>query len=218
MTRLRGTLARKGRNGPASQGLYRYRASTLPDQSGQEHPSQPVAADGGPCGNITRQTVSRESARRKTMSNSVFKGIVHGKIIELEQEPGLPDGQTVTVAIQRIVTPLSSLPKELPPPVESWCEHIVFDLAVSPTEKVVKGTRLLAEQLVAELEQGKSDEALRKTHPELTPADAAALRNSRWPIGLRQSFGGWAEDAEELDRYLEWTRQNRKLKRRVIEE
>ena len=30
MTRLRGTLARKGRNGLASQGLYYYRASIRP--------------------------------------------------------------------------------------------------------------------------------------------------------------------------------------------
>ena len=38
------------------------------------------------------------------------------------------------------------------------------------------------------------------------------------PEGLRSSFGGWAEDAEELDKYLEWTRHNRKLSRREIEE
>ena len=153
------------------------------------------------------------------MSNSIFKGVVHGKTIELEQEPGLPEGQAVTVAIQRVGTPLPTPPKELPPPVESWCERIVFDSAVSPTEKVVKGTRLLAEELVAELAQGKSDEAMLEAHPELTPEDVAALRNyALWSPGLRQSFGGWAEDAEELDRYLEWTRQNRKLKRREIED
>lgn len=29
--------------------------------------------------------------------------------------------------------------------------------------------------------------------------------------GLRRSFGGWADDAEELDRYLEWTREERKV-------
>jgi len=27
--------------------------------------------------------------------------------------------------------------------------------------------------------------------------------------GLRRAFGGWAEEAEELDAYLEWNRQQR---------
>ena len=36
--------------------------------------------------------------------------------------------------------------------------------------------------------------------------------------GLRRSFGAWAEDAEELDAYLEWNRQQRKQSRRGIEE
>jgi hypothetical protein len=31
--------------------------------------------------------------------------------------------------------------------------------------------------------------------------------------GLRRAFGGWAEDAEELDAYLEWNRQQRKISR-----
>ena len=97
--------------------------------------------------------------------------------------------------------------------------RIVFDSAVSPTEKVVKGTRLFAEALVAELEQGKDDEEFRKTHPELTAEDLVALRNyARTPIGLRRSFGAWADDAEELDKYLEWNRQQRKVDRREIEE
>ncbi len=32
--------------------------------------------------------------------------------------------------------------------------------------------------------------------------------------GLRRAFGAWAEDAEEVDRFLEWTRAQRKLERR----
>lgn len=28
------------------------------------------------------------------------KGVVHGKLIELEHEPGLPDGQQVTVTVE----------------------------------------------------------------------------------------------------------------------
>jgi hypothetical protein len=35
--------------------------------------------------------------------------------------------------------------------------------------------------------------------------------------GLRRSFGAWAEDAEELDRYLEWNRQQRKIGRPEVE-
>ena len=38
------------------------------------------------------------------------------------------------------------------------------------------------------------------------------------PEGLRRSFGGWAEDAEELDKYLDWTRQQRKVRRPEIQE
>jgi hypothetical protein len=34
--------------------------------------------------------------------------------------------------------------------------------------------------------------------------------------GLRRAFGGWAEDAEELDTYLEWNRQQRKMSRPEI--
>ena len=33
----------------------------------------------------------------------IMHGIVHGKTIELEQEPGLPDGQQVTVALQPLL-------------------------------------------------------------------------------------------------------------------
>lgn len=44
------------------------------------------------------------------MSSSVFKGVVHGKTIELDQEPGLPDGQPVTVTVQP--TPIG---RKLPP-------------------------------------------------------------------------------------------------------
>jgi len=105
------------------------------------------------------------------------------------------------------------------PQVETWCERIVFDSSVSSTEKVVKGTPLLAEALVVEMQQGKTDAELLKAHPNLKAEDVAALRNyARWPTGLRQAFGAWADEAAELDKYLAWTRQNRKLRRREIEE
>ena len=77
----------------------------------------------------------------------VLKGIVHGKVIELEREAGLPDGQAVTVTVQ-------PLPEKRLPPGE----------------------------------------------------------------GIRRSAGAWADDAEELDGYLEWNRQQRELGRREIPE
>jgi hypothetical protein len=74
--------------------------------------------------------------------------VIHGKMIELAEESGFPDGQEVTVSLR---------------PVE----------------------------------------------PSETP----------WPPGegLRRAFGGWAEDAEELDQFLEWNRQQRKIDRPEIE-
>lgn len=46
------------------------------------------------------------------MSNAqaILKGVIHGRTIELEQEPGLPDGQSVTVTVQPIVQQTRRLP------------------------------------------------------------------------------------------------------------
>ncbi len=79
---------------------------------------------------------------------SALRGVIHGKLIELAEEAGLPDGQEVTVSLK---------------PVE----------------------------------------------PSETPLPAGE--------GLRRSFGGWAEDAEELDQFLEWNRQQRKINRPEID-
>jgi uncharacterized protein (DUF433 family) len=145
---------------------------------------------------------------------TTIQGVIHGKMIELEKEPGLPDGQAVEVTIQRI----EKIPEDLPR-VELWMDRLVFDSAVHALERIVKGTHLTAEALVGELAQGRSDEEMLQAHPELVREDVVALRHyARTPVGLRQSFGGWAEDAEELDKYLEWTRQQRKIGRRGIED
>lgn len=40
-----------------------------------------------------------------------MKGIVHGKVIKLDEEPGLPDGQPVNVTVE----PVSSVEGKLPP-------------------------------------------------------------------------------------------------------
>ena len=79
---------------------------------------------------------------------SALRGVIHGKLIELAEEAGLPDGQEVTVSLN---------------PVE----------------------------------------------PSETPLPPGE--------GLRRSFGGWAEDAEELDQFLEWNRQPRKINRPEID-
>jgi hypothetical protein len=83
---------------------------------------------------------------------------------------------------------------------------------------VIKGTRLLVDDMVKSATAGRTDLELRQLHPELTPADVEAVRNNaRVPEGLRRSFGEWAADAEDLDEYLEWARQQRKVQRSELE-
>ena len=150
-----------------------------------------------------------------TNQGTALKGVVHGRMIELDRELGLPDGETVTVMVQyaKVVAP------EDIPRAELWLDRLVFDSSVLPGERIVKGTKLAAESLVAEIEQGASDQGLLQVHPELTPEDVQALRVfARVPAWIRRTAGAWAEDAEELDEYLEWTRQQRKIGRREIGE
>ena len=145
---------------------------------------------------------------------STLHGIVHGKTIQLEEAPGLPDGQPVAVSIQR----LEPIPEDIPR-VELWSDRLVFDPAVHPLERIVKGTRLSAETLVSELAQGPSDEQMMQTHPELVKEDLIALRHyAQVPVGLRLSIGACADEAEDLDKYVAWTREHRKFRRREIEE
>ena len=79
------------------------------------------------------------------MSHStVFRGIVHGKIIELDQELGLPEGQPVEVTVQPV--PLANAAGE----------------------------------------------------------------------SLQRAFGGWSDEADELDEFLKWNRNQRKQGREII--
>jgi uncharacterized protein (DUF433 family) len=149
----------------------------------------------------------------------VLQGVVHGRIIELERDLGVPDGETVTVTVQyaKVGSP-EEFPEDLPRS-ELWAERLVFDPSVLPGERVVKGTKLAAEPLVAEIERGASNEAVLQAHPELAPEDVEALRVfARVPAWIRRTAGAWAGDAEEFDGYLEWTRQQRKSGFREIEE
>jgi uncharacterized protein (DUF433 family) len=149
----------------------------------------------------------------------VLQGVVHGRVIELERELGVPDGETVTVTVQyaKIQSP-EPLPKDLPR-AELWADRLVFDPSILPGERVIKGTKLAAEPLVAEIERGASDEAVLQAHPELTPEDVEALRVfARVPAWIRRTAGSWAGDAAELDEYLEWARQQRASGHRENEE
>ncbi len=136
------------------------------------------------------------------MSVTVLTGVIRGRTIELEQKPELPDGQRVSVQVE---------PEEPPP---KWLERFTVDPSIALGKLLVKGTRLLVDDLVEFVEKGRSDEELRRLHPELTAEDVDAVRRyAKVPEGLRKSFGGWAEDTEELDKYLEWNRQHRELSR-----
>jgi uncharacterized protein (DUF433 family) len=140
-----------------------------------------------------------------------LRGVIHGKMIELTHEPGLPEGMAVEVTLE--TTPA---PRPAPP---WWLEHLDVDPTVKLGKFVVKGTRLLADALVEEMETGRSDQELLHMHPELTLKGVAAAREyAKLPVEMRRCFGAWAEDAEELDKYLEWTRQQRKVGRRRIED
>lgn len=153
------------------------------------------------------------------MSSTLFEGVVHGKTIELDQAPGLPDGQRVGIELHALTEKRKLDSAASIPPVETWLDRLVFDRAAHPSERVVKGTRLEAEGLVAELAAGRSEEELRKRYAELTAEDVTALRNyALAPATFRRLCGAWAEDAEELGQFLEETRRARKLPRRGIEE
>ncbi len=150
-----------------------------------------------------------------------YTGIVHGRFVELDREPPLPDGQAVyvTVAPQyATIIPAEPIPDDIPR-AEQWVDRLVFDPAVLSGQRIVKGTNLAAEPLVGEIERGASDNDLLHAHPELTAADVDALRAyARTPALIRQSAGIASDDAAELDEYLEWSRRHRQIGRRGIEE
>jgi uncharacterized protein (DUF433 family) len=144
-------------------------------------------------------------------------GVVHGKAIELAQELGLPDGQEVTVTVRPVPQEGAVIvPKE---PLPWWLDRLDIDPSVRKGKYVVKGTRLLADDLVVQMEQGQSDDRLLQAHPELTTPDLAAVREyAKVPAGLRRLAGAWAEEAEELDEFLEWNRRQKRVNRRLMPE
>lgn len=150
---------------------------------------------------------------------TALKGVVHGSVIELDRDLGLPDGQPVSVTLEfATILPPGPIPDDLPRS-ERWLDRLVFDSSVLPGVRIVKGTNLAADSLLTEIEQGASDGALRQAYPQLTAQDVEALREyARVPDGIRRTAGAWAEDADELDEYLAWARQQRKVGRRELDE
>jgi uncharacterized protein (DUF433 family) len=147
---------------------------------------------------------------------ATLHGVIHGKTIELETESGLDDDQAVSVEIRPIMR-VETQPVQPEPPW--WMKHFDIDPSVRRGKFVVKGTHLLADTLVDQLEAGRTDPELLSTHPELTSTAVAAVREyAKVPVEMRRSFGAWAEESEELDEYLEWTRQHRKVDRRGIDD
>jgi hypothetical protein len=104
-------------------------------------------------------------------SSPALKGVIHGRLIELDREPGLPDGQEVVVTVE---------------PVAASCPP-------RPPVFLSDESRRQWEEAWAQVK-------------DLPPGE-----------GLRRAFGAWAEDAEEVDKFLEWSRAQRKLERRPLD-
>jgi uncharacterized protein (DUF433 family) len=140
----------------------------------------------------------------------MLKGVIRGKAIELTEETGLPEGQEVIVEVQPILAR-----KPVPePPIPSWLARLEVNPAVRAGKLAIKGTSLLADELVARLEEGWKEEQLLRAYPSLAPEDVAAVREyAKVPQEMRRCFGAWAKDAAELDEYLEWNRRQRKVSR-----
>jgi uncharacterized protein (DUF433 family) len=148
---------------------------------------------------------------------TTIQGVIHGKTIELNEAPCLPDGEAVVVTIERAATPASVAPAQKSPQVEDWIDRLVFDSSVPVGGRIVKGTRLSAEAIVREIAVGRGDDELLASNPGLTAEDLKALRQfAKLPEAFRLTFGAWWEDGEELERYVESLRQRRRRGRLEI--
>jgi hypothetical protein len=61
------------------------------------------------------------------MTTSI-RGIVHGKVIELDQEPGFPEGQEVAVTLQPISPGTGPVPKQASHDLPKWEGQILGKL------------------------------------------------------------------------------------------
>jgi len=96
---------------------------------------------------------------------ATMQGVIHGKTVKPERERGLPEGQRVADDV---------CPLDEPP---AWLERFVVDPTELAEKFVIKGTRLLVDDLVQIVEEVRSDDELRQVHPELTPIDIEAVRH-----------------------------------------
>ncbi|HZU35876.1 MAG TPA: hypothetical protein VFA18_08210 [Gemmataceae bacterium] len=69
---------------------------------------------------------------------AALKGIVHGKLIELDQEPGLPDGQTVSVTLQPTGPMKQAVREQARPDLPRWEGEVLGKL----TREEIYGERL----------------------------------------------------------------------------
>ena len=113
---------------------------------------------------------------------TTLRGVIRGKLIELEKEPGFTDGQTVAVEIRPLEDKQGAGARASQVPgVETWMDRLVFEPSILPGERVVKGTALPAEALVQELEAGTDGRGIAQS------TSAAQLRtNSRWITAVRR--------------------------------
>lgn len=143
-----------------------------------------------------------------------IQGVIHGRTIELETEPGLPDGQTVSVDIRPAATSTAAAEQASP----WWLERLEVNPGLRRGKFAVKGTRVLVDPLVEAIEAGRSGHDLLREHPEMTQQDLDAVREyAKVPPAMRRSFGAWADEAEELDAYLDVTRKDREATARGID-
>ena len=143
---------------------------------------------------------SRNRERKEAMSIAIFKGVIRGKTIDLERDR-LPDGQRVNVQVE---------PEAHAPVAGTFHGRSCDRLGEAPCQ----GDPAAHEDLVELVEHGRSDQELRLQHPELAVEDVDAVRRyAKVPEGLRKSFGGWAEDAAELDEFLDGLRRDRRQDR-----
>jgi len=86
---------------------------------------------------------------------------------------------------------------------------------VSTTKTILKGV-VRGTTIELEQESGLPDGEKVSVTIESLPVGAIAARLPPGE-GIRRSAGGWADDAEGLDEYLAWNRQQRKQSRPGIE-
>jgi hypothetical protein len=77
---------------------------------------------------LNQDTTTSPRVESTNPMTASLKGIVHGKVIELDQEPGLPDGQEVSVTLQPISPGSSHVPSAPGHDLPSWQGQVLGKL------------------------------------------------------------------------------------------